>query len=96
MLDILRRIIQDINAAHDLNEALGVIVFDHLIPIAGRHGEGETLVPDGSYEAFRIGKGKLEYIPMLEFQPQLEAPRPSPVLDQKGKDIIGRTKKNGN
>ncbi|CAG0999131.1 partial Phosphoenolpyruvate-dependent phosphotransferase system, partial [Anaerolineae bacterium] len=26
MLDILRRIIQDINAAHDLNEALGVIV----------------------------------------------------------------------
>ncbi|MBK8653453.1 MAG: hypothetical protein IPN20_06095 [Haliscomenobacter sp.] len=78
------------------DEALGVIVFDHLIPIAGRHGEGETLVPDGSYEAFRIGKGKLEYIPMLEFQPQLEAPRPSPVLDQKGKDIIGRTKKNGN
>jgi phosphotransferase system enzyme I (PtsP) len=26
MLDILRRIIQDINAAHDLNEALGVII----------------------------------------------------------------------
>lgn len=78
------------------DEALGVIVFDHLIPIAGRHGEGETLRSPTEAMKLWIGKGKLEYIPMLEFQPQLEAPRPSPVLDQKGKDIIGRTKKNGN
>ena len=75
--------------------ALELIVFDHLIPIDGAYGEGEVLVPDGSYEAFRIEKGKLVYIPMLETQLQLEPPRPSPVLDDKSKDILGKpTKKN--
>ena len=78
------------------DETMGLIVFDHLIPVAGNNGEGEVWVPDGSYEAFRLKEGRLEYIPMLDTQFQAEPPRPSPVLNDKSKDILGRPKtKNG-
>lgn len=74
------------------DEAMGLVVFDHLIPVVGKNGEGEVSVPDGSYEAFRLKQGQLEYIPMLDTQLQVEPPRPSPVLDDKSKDILGRPK----
>ena len=76
------------------DESMQLIVFDHLIPVQGRNGQGEMMAPDGSYEAFKIKKDGLEYIPMLENTIMTEAPRPSPVLDQKGKDILGKVKKN--
>lgn len=78
--------------------AMDLIVFDHLVAMKGRNGEGEVMVPDGSYEAFRIEKNKLVYIPMLDIVPLDEPPRPAPLPDPKGKDIMGRptTKKNGN
>lgn len=76
------------------DEAMQLIVFDHLIPVQGRNGQGELMAPDGSYEAFKIKKDGLEYIPMLETTILNEAPRPAPVLDQKGKDILGKPKKN--
>ncbi|MFZ4427616.1 MAG: hypothetical protein ACOYOO_10695 [Saprospiraceae bacterium] len=73
---------------------LDLVVFDHLIPVQARSGQGEIMAPDGSYEAFRIKKDGLEYIPMLETTKMATPPRPAPVLDQKGKDILGRVKKN--
>jgi hypothetical protein len=76
------------------DELMDLIVFDHLIPVQGRSGQGEMMAPDGSYEAFRIKKDGLEYIPMLETTKMAAPPRPSPVLEQKGKDIFGRTKNN--
>ena len=76
------------------DESMQLIVFDHLISVQGRNGQGEMMAPDGSYEAFKIKKDGLEYIPMLENTILNEAPRPSPVLDQKGKDILGKVKKN--
>lgn len=76
------------------DESMQLIVFDHLIPVQGRNGQGEMMAPDGSYEAFKMKKDGLEYVPKLETTIMTEPPRPSPVLDQKGKDILGKVKKN--
>ena len=81
---------------------LDLIVFDHLAPLAIKPGQPEIMVPDGSYEAFKIHPDKLEYIEMLPVVTTGEnVLRPKPVLGNEGKDIFGKStlmkkKKSGN
>jgi hypothetical protein len=84
----------DASVKLNYDAALGMIVFDHLIPMSGQHNEGPTNVPDGSYEAFKIQKDKLVYLDKLPVTVQKDAPRPSPVLDTRDKKIPGTPKKN--
>jgi len=81
---------------------LGLIVFDHLVPMIPKGGQEAITVSDGSYEAFRIHPERLEYIEMLPVVvPDEGMMRPRPVLGQDKMDILGRKipekkKKGGN
>lgn len=80
---------------------LGLIVFDHLAPLALKAGQTEEMVPDGSYEAFKILSNKLEYIEMLTVtSTDEESIRQKPILGREGKDLFGKSilekKKKGN
>lgn len=76
------------------DESLDMIVFDHLTTIGGQYGQGPTMVPDGTYEGFRLENGKWVWVPMLDYQAVDEPPRPAPILDErKGKDLFGKPKK---
>lgn len=76
---------------------LELIVFDHLIPIEGRFGEGQVNVPDGSYQAFRMEDGQLTFIDKVFDQVSEQPPREEPVFDGKRneRDILGRKKGGG-
>ena len=79
---------------------LGLIVFDHLAPLVLKAGQPEEMVPDGSYEAFKILPNKLEYIEMLTvISTDEETIRQKPILGREGKDLFGKSslkkKKNG-
>jgi hypothetical protein len=77
------------------DEQYQMILYEHLIPMPSPFNRGVTYVPDGSYEGFRIEKGKLQYVEKVFNQVSEEAPRPEPILDRRqGKDVMGRTKKN--
>jgi hypothetical protein len=59
------------------------------------------MVPDGSYEAFKILPNKLEYIEMLTVtSTDEETIRQKPILGREGKDLFGKSslekKKKGN
>jgi hypothetical protein len=80
---------------------LGLIVFDHLAPLVLKVGQPEEMVPDGSYEAFKILPNKLEYIEMLTVtSTDEETIRQKPILGREGKDLFGKSslekKKKGN
>lgn len=71
---------------------LGLIVFDHLAPLVLKAGQPEEMVPDGSYEAFKILPNKLEYIEMLTVtSTDEESIRQKPILGREGKDIFGKS-----
>jgi hypothetical protein len=73
------------------NPGLKMIVTDHLMPRMGKQaGQGPTMIPDGTYEAYEPVDGKWRYIEKLYDHSYGEnnAPRPKPVLDKK-KDIFG-------
>lgn len=72
------------------DEALGMIVYDHLIPMEGQYNEGTVMVPDGSYQAYKLEKGVWKYLPMVLHEIMNEAPRPNPVLDQRERNILGK------
>lgn len=65
------------------DEAIGAIVFDHLIPFQGTTKSGPVNVPDGTYEGFKIETGKLVYFDKLESQIMEEAPAPLPLNKSK-------------
>jgi len=74
------------------------IVFDHLIPMKSPYDTSRTImVPDGSYSAYKLKKGKWIFEDKLPTQAVDEPPRDHPVLDnRKNRDILGRsTQKNG-
>ncbi len=48
------------------DEEQQLIVFDHLISESNEQINKHTLVPDGSYEAFRWGNGKWVHVPKLQ------------------------------
>ncbi|MCB0568246.1 MAG: hypothetical protein KDC66_00705 [Phaeodactylibacter sp.] len=69
---------------------LEMVIFDHLIPMNGPYGEGMTNYPDGSYEAYRLQNGLWMHVDKVFNQVSDEAPRPTPILDNRPKDIFGR------
>lgn len=73
------------------NPGLEMIVVDNLIKKMSRiPGQGETLVPDGSYVGYEQKSGFWYRVDKIATQVMDEAPRPKPVLDQrKGKKING-------
>ncbi|MBC7884701.1 MAG: hypothetical protein H7X99_04460 [Saprospiraceae bacterium] len=73
------------------NSGLEMIVFDNLIPKMSRiPGQGQTLVPDGSYVGFSLDKNYWNRVDKIATEVMETAPRPNPVLDQrKGKKIFG-------
>lgn len=71
---------------------LGLIVFDHLAPLVLKAGQPEQMVPDGSYEAFKILPNSLEYIEMLTVtSTDEETIRQKPILGREGKDLFGKS-----
>jgi hypothetical protein len=76
------------------DEQYKMILFDHLIPMPSPFGRGVTNVPDGSYEGFRLEKGRWVYVEKVFNDVMDEVPRPEPILDgRKEQDIMGRPKK---
>jgi hypothetical protein len=89
------------------DKEMGMIVFDHLISEDGDPSEKFSLIPDGSYEAFKWENGKWIHIPMLAVQkvnmqgidPMLgNAPVEDPLLNPDGtvnqKKLDEQNKKN--
>lgn len=72
------------------DEALEMIVFDHLVPMQGQYDEGMVMVPDGSYQAYKLEKGVWKYLPTVLHAIMDEAPRPNPILDTREKNIAGK------
>lgn len=87
---IVRTYAAEVSTRMNYDELLEIIIFDHLIPADGRYGEGPTNYPDGSYEGFRLENGLWVRIDKVFNQVSDEAPRPSPVLDNRTKDLFGR------
>ncbi len=88
--DEIRFILQyktDGNARLNYDPSMHQIVYDHLISLTGEPQKKFTLVPDGTYEAFRWENGRWQHISEA-FGPakRLSVPRP---LDLK-KDISGK------
>ncbi len=84
----------DTNASLNYNEALDMIVFDHLMPRMGQQeGQENTYVPDGTYEGYEWKGGKFIYIEKIFDHIYEEAPRPEAILDGREKNIIGKSKK---
>lgn len=77
------------------DEAMQMIVYDHLIPFNGTAKSGPVNVPDGSYEGFKIAQGKLVYVDKLETQILDEAPAPQPSSNTKKNAIYDRTNPTG-
>ena len=73
------------------NDGMEMIVVDNLIKKMSRiPGQGETLVPDGSYVGYELKEGYWTRIDKIATEIMDEAPRPKPILDQrKGKKING-------
>lgn len=91
---IVREYSAEVGTRLNYDDALEMIMFDHLIGQNGPHGEGLTYYPDGSYEGYKLNrKGKWEHIEKVFHQVSEEAPRPAPILDNRKKDIFGRGNK---
>jgi hypothetical protein len=87
----LFRYAADAQMTVNYNPGMEMIVVDNLIKKMSRiPGQGETLVPDGSYVGYELKEGYWTRIEKIATQIMDEAPRPKPVLDQrKGKKING-------
>ncbi len=76
------------------DENWGLIIFDHLMPLAGGYGQGPTSVPDGTYEGYKLENGRWHWVEKFWTETMDEAPRPEPVLDNRSeKDVFGKEKK---
>ena len=73
------------------NPGMEMIVFDNLIVKMSRiPGQGETLVPDGSYVGYVWENDIWNRIDKIATEVMDQAPRPQPILDKrKGKKIFG-------
>lgn len=88
---VVREYSAEVSTRLNYDDVLEMIMFDHLIGQNGPHGEGLTYYPDGSYEAYKLEKdGKWVHVEKVFDQVSEEAPRPSPILDNRKKDIFGR------
>ena len=76
------------------DETWGLIIFDHLTAMGGNYGQGLAMVPDGTYEGYKLENGRWNWVQTVWNQTMDEAPRPEPVLDSRsGKDVFGKQKK---
>lgn len=76
------------------DETWGLIIFDHLMTMAGGYGQGPTQVPDGTYEGYKLEDGRWHWVEKFWTETMEEAPRPEPVLDNRsGQDVFGKEKK---
>jgi len=72
------------------DEQYQMILMDHLIPFPSPYTGGMMYVPDGSYDGFKLVKGRWKFVNKVFNDSQDEAPRPNPVLDEKSRrNIIG-------
>lgn len=73
------------------NPGMQMIMIDHLVRKMSRiPGQGETMVPDGTYIGYQPENGIWTYIDKIVTEVMDTAPRPNPVLDnRKGKKIFG-------
>ncbi|MEM6380884.1 MAG: hypothetical protein AAF705_22115 [Bacteroidota bacterium] len=84
----------DSNVRLNYDEALEMIVYDHLITIPGKDGQGPIQVSDGSYEGIKIVDNQLVYEDKLfDNQAVSEPPREEPVFTTNKKDLFGREKR---
>ncbi|MBL7825751.1 MAG: hypothetical protein JNJ57_03915 [Saprospiraceae bacterium] len=75
------------------DEQYKMVILYHLIPFPSPFNRGMTFVPDGSYDALKLEKGKWKFVEKVFNDSQKEVPFPNPILDdRKGKDISGREK----
>ena len=78
----------DVVVRLNYDNELGFVIHDHLEAMASKNPNLPfTYVPDGTYEAFQLKKETWEH---LDKVPNLKlgdgnAPRPTPILDKKGK-----------
>lgn len=80
----------DATANLNYNPGLKMIIHDHLIQRIGRMpGQGPVMLPDGTYEGYEWKDGKWQYVEKIYEHTYDEAPRPTPVLDEK-KNIFGK------
>lgn len=84
-------------ASINFNTDEDMILFDHLIPMnANFPGVEYVMVPDGSYEGFKLKKGVWTYVEKVyDHKYEIdEFPVPEPVLNKSDKkDIFGRPRK---
>ncbi len=74
------------------DEQYKMILLDHLIPYPSPYTGGMMNVPDGSYDGLKFEKGRWKFVDKVFNDSQEEAPRPNPVLDEKGRrNIMGGT-----
>lgn len=71
------------------DEALELLIFDHLREIDGEYGEGKVNIPDGTYEAYELKNGLWYYKEKVFHQVLDEAPRPQPILEGRKRNILG-------
>lgn len=76
------------------DDAENLIIFDHLTGGANSTNQ-PILIPDGTYEAYKLGKNGWEYIEQLPTTIMSEAPRPKP-LDKSSKQIYASPSKKSN
>jgi hypothetical protein len=75
------------------DEQYKMIIFDHLIPFPSPFGRDMVNVPDGSYDAYKLEKGRWKYVDKVFDDKQKDVPFPEPVLEErKEKDIMGKKK----
>ncbi len=73
-----------------------MVIYDHLIPVPANFHSGIAYVTDGSYEGYKLEKGRWKYVEKV-FNDYNETPvRPEPILDaRKNKTITGTERKLG-
>lgn len=91
---ILTKYASDAQVSLNYNPGMDMIITDHLVRRMSRIPEqAETMVPDGSYIAYKYKDDYWNRIDQLENEILDSAPRPVPVLDDRqDKTIIGREK----
>lgn len=76
------------------DDSWGLIIFDHLTAMSGSYGQGLAMVPDGTYEGYKLENGRWHWVEKFWTEELDEAPRPEPVLDNRNdKDILGKQKR---
>ncbi|KXK37128.1 MAG: hypothetical protein J5I52_01245 [Saprospiraceae bacterium] len=76
------------------NPGMQLIMVDNLVKRMSRiPGQGETMVPDGTYVGYQLKKDIWERIDKIAIEPMESAPRPKPILDsRKGNNLFGDKK----